>query len=68
MFGFPGETLDDWLTDIEKALSLNVEHISAYSLMYEEGTLLNKMLEQGKIKETESAGTLSVKNRRAGTR
>ncbi len=62
MFGFPGETLDDWLTDIEKALSLNVEHISAYSLMYEEGTLLNKMLEQGKIKEIDEETSLAMYN------
>lgn len=40
MFGFPGETLDDWQRDIDHALSLDVEHISAYSLMYEEGTPL----------------------------
>lgn len=40
MFGFPGETLSDWERDIDEALALNVEHISAYSLMYEEGTPL----------------------------
>ena len=33
MFGFPGETLEDWEKDIECALRLNVEHISAYALM-----------------------------------
>ena len=36
IFGFPCETLTDWIYDIESALSLNVEHISAYSLMYDE--------------------------------
>ena len=30
MYGFPGETLSDWQSDISTALSLNVEHISAY--------------------------------------
>ena len=40
MYGFPGETLDDWQRDIDSALALNVEHISAYCLMVEEGTLL----------------------------
>ncbi len=43
MFGFPGETLDDWQQDINAALSLDVEHISAYCLMYEEGTPLYRM-------------------------
>ena len=51
MFGFPGETLEDWKKDIDEAIKLGVEHISAYSLMYEEGTTLYRMLERGKIEE-----------------
>ena len=51
MFGFPNETLTDWQSDIDAAIQLGVEHISAYSLMYEEGTALYRMLEQGKIEE-----------------
>lgn len=53
MFGFPGETADDWHSDIMEAIKLDVEHISAYSLMYEEGTPLYKLLEEGKIKEND---------------
>ena len=45
MYGFPGETLSDWQSDIDSALSLNVEHISAYCLMIEEGTPLHRMLQ-----------------------
>ena len=44
MYGFPDETLADWLSDIDSALSLNVEHLSAYCLMVEEGTPLYGML------------------------
>lgn len=51
MFGFPNETLTDWQNDIDAAIQLGVEHISAYSLMYEEGTALYRMLELGKIEE-----------------
>lgn len=51
MFGFPKENIEDWKYDILQALQLGIEHISAYSLMYEEGTPLYKMLEQGKIEE-----------------
>ena len=40
MYGFPGETLDDWQRDIDQALALDVEHISAYCLMIEEDTPL----------------------------
>lgn len=60
MFGFPGEPLDDWLTDIDHALSLGVEHISAYSLMYEEGTPMYDMLQRGEIKETDEELSLAM--------
>ena len=46
MYGFPGETLEQWEADIEAALALNVEHLSAYCLMIEEGTPLHRMLKQ----------------------
>ena len=51
MYGFPEQTLDEWKADIDKALELDVKHISTYCLMYEEGTLLYRLLEQGKVKE-----------------
>lgn len=51
MFGFPRETLNDWLSDIQAVLALGVEHISAYSLQYEEGTTLYNMLSRGDISE-----------------
>ena len=43
MYGFPGETLDDWERDISAALALGVEHLSAYCLSVEEGTPLHRM-------------------------
>lgn len=51
MYGFPGETMDDWRNDIKKALSLGVEHVSAYCLMYEKGTPLYNMLQKGELSE-----------------
>lgn len=53
MYGLPTQTMEDWKADIETALSLHVEHLSAYCLSYEEGTVLTRMLEQGKIQETD---------------
>ena len=47
MYGFPNETLTDWERDIDAALALGVEHISAYCLMIEEGTPLYRMLHKG---------------------
>ncbi len=43
MYGYPDETLDDFSHDIDEAIKLDVEHISAYCLMIEEGTVLQKM-------------------------
>ena len=43
MYGFPDETLEEWQDDIERVLALDVEHISAYCLMVEEGTALHRM-------------------------
>lgn len=60
MFGFPDETLAAWQADIRRAVSLGVEHISAYSLMYEEGTVLYRMREEGKIRETDEELSLSM--------
>lgn len=50
MFGFPDESMDEWRYDIKKAIELNPTHISAYCLMYEEGTLLHRLMELGKVK------------------
>ena len=44
MYGFPGEALSDWEADIDAALALNVEHLSAYCLMIEEGTPLRQWI------------------------
>lgn len=49
MFGFPGETLDDWKYDINEAIKLQPNHISAYCLTIEEDTALDKFLCSGKI-------------------
>ena len=47
MYGFPGETIDNWQDDITKALDLGAEHLSAYCLMIEEGTVLYEKMRNG---------------------
>ena len=37
MFSLPGQTMDDWQETLEKVIRLDPEHISAYSLIIEEG-------------------------------
>ena len=51
IYGLPNQTLADWEANIEKALSLDVQHISAYHLTYHEGTVFYDYLKTGKIKE-----------------
>ncbi|MBR1469659.1 MAG: radical SAM family heme chaperone HemW [Prevotella sp.] len=53
MFGFPDESLADWASDIDKAVALGVEHLSAYSLMYEEGTPLYQMAAKNPAMKTD---------------
>lgn len=51
IFGFPKETLTNWLFDIDQAIKLNVQHVSAYSLMFEESTKLYHLLQKEKIEQ-----------------
>lgn len=60
MFGFPDESLEDWRDDLRRAIALRVEHLSAYSLMYEEETPLHRLLRQGKIREISEETSLSM--------
>ena len=63
MYGFPDETLEEWEYDIQQALALNVEHISAYALTYEEGTPLYRLQEEGKVKEIDEERSLAMYDR-----
>lgn len=50
MYGLPNQTLDVWTNNLEEAIALNIQHISAYHLIYEEGTKLFRLQNQKKIK------------------
>lgn len=51
MFSIPGETTEDALSDLERILGLDPEHISCYSLQIEEGTPFGDMAEAGELTE-----------------
>lgn len=51
IYGLPTQTLDSWQYSVAEAIKLNVKHISAYSLSYEEGTALYVLRERGRITE-----------------
>ncbi|MGI6049006.1 MAG: radical SAM family heme chaperone HemW [Petrimonas sp.] len=49
MYGLPHQTLEVWKENLQKACELNIQHISAYHLIYEEKTKLYSLLQKGKI-------------------
>ncbi len=53
IFAVPGSTLDSWQQCLESALSLGIQHISAYSLSFEPGTPLYEARRLGRIDSVE---------------
>lgn len=49
IFNLPGQTKRKWKKNLEIATSLPITHISAYSLILEKGTILNKMVLKGEV-------------------
>lgn len=49
IYGLPGQTLEEWKQNLDTVIHLDIPHISAYHLIYEEGTALYKLKEAGKI-------------------
>ena len=49
IFNLPKQTKEKWLSNLQTAVRLPVNHISAYSLILERGTILNKMVLDGKV-------------------
>lgn len=47
MYGLPGQRPDDFRESVEQAIRLAPEHVSAYSLMVEEGTPFFRLHEHG---------------------
>lgn len=49
IYGAPGESLSDWEKSLLSAISMEPDHISAYSLIVEEGTKLASQIDRGQI-------------------
>ena len=58
IYGLPGETDERWERDLQQAISLNVEHISAYHLTYEKGTRIYEMLKKHRINEVDEESSV----------
>ncbi len=53
IYARPGQTLDDWQTELEEAISLTADHLSLYQLTIEQDTPFFKLHERGKFRVPE---------------
>lgn len=60
IYGLPGQTAAKWKANLAEVLRLDIPHISAYHLIYEEGTALYRLLEQEKVKPLEEEESLEL--------
>ena len=49
IYGTPGESLDDWRVSLEHAIAQHPDHLSAYSLIVEDGTKLARQIRRGEV-------------------
>jgi len=49
IFNLPNQTKEKWINNLETAITLPIKHISAYSLILERGTILNKLVLDKKV-------------------
>ena len=49
IYGTPGESPADWQSSLDTALACGPDHISAYSLIVEEGTALGRRVRRGEL-------------------
>ncbi len=49
IYGTPGESVGDWRASVEAALACEPDHVSAYSLIVEDGTRLARQVRTGVI-------------------
>jgi putative oxygen-independent coproporphyrinogen III oxidase len=60
IYGLPQQTMSDWTESLDKAIRLDIQHISSYHLIYEEGTKLFKLLNSGKVNPVDEDTSLDM--------
>jgi oxygen-independent coproporphyrinogen-3 oxidase len=72
MYGIPGLSIEKWAQNLDQALRLPIQHLSAYHLTFEQGTVFDHWRKKGRITpitEEKSVGQYSLlreKTRQAG--
>ncbi|WP_114851015.1 radical SAM family heme chaperone HemW [Curtobacterium sp. AG1037] len=49
IYSTPGESLDDWRASLDAALACRPDHVSAYSLIVEDGTAMGRAVSRGEL-------------------
>ncbi|MBQ7819691.1 MAG: radical SAM family heme chaperone HemW [Bacteroidales bacterium] len=62
MFSLPTQTIVEWESSIDMALSLAPQHISAYDLSYEEGSVLTRKMRKGEITPCDEESSAKMYN------
>lgn len=60
IYGLPGQTLETWHRDVSQAFTLPINHLSSYSLTYEDKTPLYKMLKSGRVGQCPEETSLTM--------
>lgn len=67
IYGLPGETDARWQADLQQAVRLRPEHVSAYHLMYEEETTLYRYLLEHRVCEVDEDASVRFYHRLTDT-
>jgi oxygen-independent coproporphyrinogen-3 oxidase len=62
IYGIPGLTLKDWSSNLDISFSYDIQHLSAYHLTIEPGTVFGKMKEKGLFSEVDEDDSTSQFN------
>ncbi len=62
IYGIPGMDINGWAANLDKSLSYNIKHLSAYHLTIEQGTVFGKMKEKGLFREADEEESIAEFN------
>jgi oxygen-independent coproporphyrinogen-3 oxidase len=60
IFAAPGETLDQWSADLDKAVALSPDHVSTYGLTFEQGTEFWNRRHRGELTQADESLELDM--------
>lgn len=62
IYGYPSQDINNLSTSVDKLLKMKIQHISAYHLTYEKGTVLHQKLINNKVQAVDEETSLEMFN------